>query len=36
MDTVICENIFVSVNATERNQSFNEIWQTVVNLMINK
>ena len=36
MDTVICENIFVSVNETERSQSFNEIWQTVVNLMINK
>ena len=36
MDTVICENIFASVNETERSQSFNDIWQVVVNLMINK
>lgn len=36
MDTVICENIFASVNEAERSQSFNEIWQTVVKLMLNK
>lgn len=36
MDTVICENIFVSANETERSQTFNDIWQTVVNLMLNK
>ncbi len=36
MDTVICENIYVSVNEAERSQSFNDIWQTVVNLTLNK
>ena len=36
MDTVICENIFVSTNEAERSQSFNDICQTVVNLMLNK
>jgi len=36
MDTIICENIFVSANETERIQAFNEVWQVVVNLMLNK
>ena len=36
MDTVICENIFVSENETEKCQAFNDIWQVVVNLMLNK
>ena len=36
MDTVICENIFVSENETERSQSFNDVWQSVVNLMLNR
>lgn len=36
MDTVICENIFVSANETEKCQAFNDIWQVVVNLMLNK
>lgn len=36
MDTIVCENIFVSVNETERSQAFNNVWQVVVNLMLNK
>lgn len=36
MDTIICENVFVSANETERNQAFNEVWQVIVNLMLNK
>ena len=35
MDTIECKNIFVSDNETERSQAFNEIWQMIVNLMIN-
>ncbi len=36
MDTIVCENVFVSDNETERMQAFNEVWQVVVNLMLNK
>ena len=36
MDSVECKNIFISDNEIERSQAFNEIWQMVVNLMINK
>ena len=36
MDTIICKNVFVSTNETERMQAFNEVWQVVVNLMLNK
>ena len=35
MDTIECKNIFVSDNEPERSQAFNEIWQMIVNLMIN-
>ena len=36
MDTIVCENIFVSENETDRSQAFNEVWQSVVKLMLNK
>ena len=36
MDTIICKNIFVSANETERSKAFNNVWQVVVNLMLNK
>lgn len=36
MDTIICENVFVSTNETDRKQAFNNVWQVVVNLMLNK
>ena len=36
MDTIEYKNIFVSDNEIERNQVFNEIWQMIVNLMVNK
>lgn len=36
MDTIICENVFVSKNETERSQAFNEVWQLIVKLMLNK
>lgn len=36
MNTIVCENVFVSANETERMQAFNEVWQVVVNLMLNK
>lgn len=32
-ETVICENIFVSSNETERAKIFNAIWQQIVNLI---
>ncbi len=36
MDTIVCENIFVSESETDRSNAFNETWQIVVNLMLNK
>ncbi len=36
MDTIICKNIFLSSNEAEREQSFNEVWQQIVNLIVNK
>lgn len=36
MENIICENIFVSADETERCQAFNEVWQMIVNLMINR
>lgn len=36
MDTIVCKNIFFSEDEEERKKRFNEIWQIVVNLMINK
>lgn len=36
MDIVICKNIYVSDNEAERAKAFNDIWQKIVNLMINK
>ncbi len=36
MDSIVCENVFVSANETEKSQAFNEVWQMVVNMIINK
>lgn len=36
MDIIVCENVFVSTSETERMEVFNEIWQVVVSLMLNK
>lgn len=36
MESIMCENVFVSASETERMQAFNEVWQVVVNLMLNK
>lgn len=36
MDTIVCKNIFLSTSETERKQSFNEIWQKIVNLIVNE
>ena len=36
METIVCDNVFVSVNETDRKQAFNKTWQLVVNLMLNK
>ena len=27
MDTIVCKNIFLSNEETEREQAFNEVWQ---------
>ncbi len=36
MDIIVCENVFVSTNETERSQAFNEVWQVVVNMIVNR
>ena len=36
MDTIVCKNIFLSKEETERKQAFNEVWQKIVNLIVNK
>ncbi len=36
MNTIVCENVFVSESETDRSHAFNEAWQVVVNLMLNK
>ncbi len=36
MDTIVCENVFVSANETERSQAFNKVWQVVVNMIVNR
>lgn len=36
MDTIVCKNIFLSSNEAEREKAFNEIWQKIVNLIVNK
>lgn len=35
MDIVVCKNVYVSKDDNEREQNFNEIWQIIVNRMIN-
>lgn len=35
MDTIVCNNIFISDDETERSQAFNDIWQKIVNLIEN-
>ncbi len=35
MDTVVCKNVYVSKDDDEREKNFNEIWQIIVNSMIN-
>lgn len=35
MDTVVCKNVYVSKDDDERKKNFNEIWQIIVNSMIN-
>ncbi len=36
MDKIVCKNVFISKSETDRSYAFNEIWQVVVNLMLNK
>ena len=36
MDTIVCKNVFASASETDRCQAFNDTWQLVVNLMLNK
>ncbi len=36
MDTIVCKNIFLSNEETEREQAFNEVWQRIVSLIVNK
>lgn len=36
MDTIVCKNIFLSSNEAEREQTLNEVWQRIVNLIVNK
>jgi len=35
MDTVVCKNVYVSKDDDEKEKNFNEIWQIIVNSMIN-
>ncbi len=36
MYEVDCKNIFVSNNEQERKETFNKLWQNIVNLIINR
>ncbi len=36
MDTIVCKNIFLSNSEAEREEAFNEVWQRIVNLIVNK
>ncbi len=36
MYKVVCKNVFVSDSDKERSKAFNEVWQNVVNLIINR
>lgn len=36
MDMILCKNIFLSNKETEREQAFNEMWQRIVRLILNK
>ena len=36
METIVCKNIFLSNEETEREQAFNEVWQRIVSLIVNK
>ena len=36
MNTIVCENVFVSTSESDRCQAFNDTWQLVVKLMLNK
>ena len=36
MDTIVSKNIFLSNEETEREQAFNEVWQRIVSLIVNK
>lgn len=36
MNTIVCKNVFVSNDEVERSKKFNEIWQMIVNLILNQ
>lgn len=36
METIVCKNIYLSNEETEREQAFNEVWQRIVNLIVNR
>ncbi len=36
MDTIVCKNIFLSSSEAEREEAFNEVWQRIVNLIVNR
>ena len=36
MDTIVCKNIFLSNEEAEREEAFNEVWQRIVNLIVNR
>lgn len=36
MDTIVCTNIFLSDKENERSQAFNEVWQKIVNSIVNR
>lgn len=36
MNQVVCKNIFISDTEKERSKAFNEVWQNIVNLIINR
>lgn len=33
---VVCKNVFISDSDEERSKAFNEVWQNIVNLMVNR
>ena len=36
MNQVVCKNVFISNNDNEISKKFNEVWQNIVNLIINR